>query len=76
MIEPFMLLVNDITFRDMERARGMLAAAGVTLRRTSTPESGPAEVLVEMVETDLSRVREIFREIGRPVIEVLKLEVE
>lgn len=76
MILPFILLVNDVTYSDLQRLRGMLAEAGVTLRRTSTPESGPAEVLVEMMETDLRRVQEIFRQVGRPIIRIEQLEVE
>lgn len=76
MIEPFILLVNDVTFRDLQRLREMLAAAGVTIRRTSTPESGPAEILVEMMETDMQRVQEIFRQVGRPIVGIQAIEVE
>ena len=73
---PFLLLVNDITYNDRQRLREMLSAIGATLRRTSTPMSGPVEVMVEMIEADMHRVEEVFRQVGIPIIGVEEIEVE
>lgn len=74
--KPFLLLVNEVTFNDRQRLRNMLSEIGVTLRRTSTPMSGPVEVMVEALEEDLRRIEQVFQQIGIPIIGVEEIEVE
>lgn len=73
---PFLLLVNELTFNDRQRLREMLSAIGVTLRRTSTPMSGPVEVMVEAIASDLRRIEVVFRQVGIPIIGIEEIEVE
>lgn len=73
---PFLLLVNEVTYNDRQRLRELLSSMGVTLRRTSTPMSGPVEVMVEALETDLRRIEEVFRQVGIPIIGIEEIEVE
>lgn len=73
---PFLLLVNEVTYNDRQKLREMLSNIGVTLRRTSTPMSGPVEVMVEALEADLKKVEGVFRQVGIPIIGVEEIEVE
>ncbi|KKM63371.1 hypothetical protein LCGC14_1512090 [marine sediment metagenome] len=73
---PFLLLVNEITYNDRQRLRELLTSIGVTLRRTSTPMTGPVEVMVEALEADLRRIEDVFRQVGTPIIEIQDIEVE
>lgn len=75
-LKPFLILVNEITYNDRQRLRTMLSEIGATLRRTSTPMSGPVEVMVEMIETDLDKVQRVFKQIGILVIGVEEIPVE
>jgi len=75
-MRPFLLLVNEVTYNDRQRLREMLSAIGVTLRRTSTPEVGPVEVMVEAIASDLRRIEEVFRQVGIPIIGIEEIEVE
>ena len=73
---PFLLLVNEVTYNDRQRLREMLSAIGVTLRRTSTPMSGPVEVMVDAITADLRRIEEVFKQVGIPIIGIEEIEVE
>jgi len=73
---PFLLLVSEVTYNDRARLRELLSSIGVTLRRTSTPMSGPVEVMVEALEADLRRIEEVFRQVGIPIIGVEEIPVE
>ncbi|KKM20082.1 hypothetical protein LCGC14_1649140 [marine sediment metagenome] len=75
-MRSFLLLVNEMTYNDRQRLREMLSAIGATLRRTSTPEVGPVEVMVEAIASDLRRIEEVFRQVGIPIVGIEEIEVE
>ncbi len=75
-MRSFLLLVNEVAYRDRLRLVDMLSAIGVRLSRTSSGESGPAEVMVEALTTDLRRIEEVFRQLGMPIIGIEEIEVE
>lgn len=67
-----------ITRREVYFGNGKTAipSPGKRLRRTSTPMSGPVEVMVEALEADLKKVEGVFRQVGIPIIGVEEIEVE
>lgn len=73
---PFVLLVNEITYNDRLRLRSMLTEIGATLRGTSTPMSGPTEVMVDVIKADLKRVEQVFKNMNLPIIGVEEIPVE
>lgn len=74
--KPFLFLVNELTFDDRQRLRNMLSEIDASLWRTSTPMSGPVEVIVEVIEADLDRVEKFFQQLGIPIVGVQEIETE